>query len=54
MSELKNEQAYKNYHECKLQTAKDYWLNFLISRANRGIEEARLYVDKIKACNDNK
>lgn len=47
MSELTNEQAYSYYCKLKKQTAKDYWYQFLKARADRGIDGAQKYVDKI-------
>ena len=47
MCDLTNQQAYDYYHEAKKACAKDYWYNFLKSRADRGVEGAQAYVDKI-------
>ena len=48
MCELTNQQAYDYYHEAKKACAKEYWLQFLKDRANRGVEGAQAYVDKIE------
>lgn len=50
MCELTNQQAYEYYQEVKESCAKDYWLNFLRDRANRGVVEAQDFVDKIEMC----
>ena len=47
MCELTNQQAYDYYQTLKTQFAKDYWYNFLKARADRGIDGAQAYVDKI-------
>ena len=51
MCELTNQQAYDYYQEVKESCAKDYWLQFLKDRANRGVVEAQDFVDKIEFCN---
>ena len=51
MCELTNQAAYDYYHEAKKSCAKDYWLQFPLDRANRGVEGAQVYVDKIVFCN---
>ena len=48
MCELTNQKAYDYYHEVTEPCAKDYWLQFLKDRANRGVEGAQAYVDKIE------
>ena len=48
MCELTNQAAYDYYHEVKESCAKKYWLQFLKDRANRGVEGAQAYVDKIE------
>lgn len=50
MCDLTNQQAYDYYHEVKESCAKDYWLNFLRDRANRGVVGAQGFVDKIEFC----
>ena len=50
MCELTNQQAYDYYHEVTESCAKDYWLQFLKDRANRGVVEAQGFVDKIEFC----
>lgn len=50
MCELTNQQAYDYYHEVTESYAKSYWLHFLKDRANRGVEGAQAYVDKIELC----
>lgn len=47
MTELTNQQAYDYYQTLKTQFAKDYWYDFLKARADRGIDGAQEYVDKI-------
>lgn len=47
MCELTNQAAYDYYHEVKESCAKAYWLQFLKDRANRGVEGAQDFVDKI-------
>jgi len=51
MCDLTNQEAYDYYHEVKESCAKDYWLQFLKDRANRGVEGAQGFVDKIEFCN---
>lgn len=41
MSELSNAEVFNRWKMCKKQTAKDYWYDFLLSRANRGDIEAK-------------
>ena len=48
MCDLTNQQAYDYYHEVTESCAKSYWLQFLKDRANRGMEGAQGYVDKIE------
>ena len=48
MCDLTNQEAYDYYHEVKESCAKDYWLQFLRDRANRGVEGAQGFVDKIE------
>lgn len=48
MRELTNQQTYDYYHEVKESCAKAYWLQFLKDRANRGMEGAQGYIDKIE------
>lgn len=50
MCELTNQQAYDYYHEVIESCAKDYWYEFLKSRADRGMEGAQVFVDKIEFC----
>ena len=50
MCDLTNQEAYDYYHEVKESCAKDYWLQFLKDRANRGVEGAQGFVDKIEFC----
>lgn len=50
MCELTNQQAYDYYHEVTKLCAKNYWLQFLQDRANRGVEGAQGFVDKIVRC----
>ena len=45
MCDLTNQQAY-DIESC----AKDYWLQFLKDRANRDVEGAQGFVDKIEFC----
>ncbi|KAF0569545.1 hypothetical protein FQV37_2571 [Psychrobacter nivimaris] len=52
MCDLTNQQAYDYYHEVTESCAKDYWLQFLKDRANRGVEGAQGFVDKIELCNN--
>lgn len=52
MCELTNQQAYDYYKSLKSPSAKDYWLNFLKSRSNRGGKDAKgaqEQLDKIKS-----
>lgn len=51
MCELTNQKAYDYYHEVTESCAKAYWLQFLRDRANRGVEGAQGFVDKIELCN---
>lgn len=52
MCELSNAEVYNRYHQDGIsQTAKDYWLNFLKKRANRGGKDskgAQEQIDKIE------
>lgn len=52
MCELSNAEVYNRYHQDGIsQTAKDYWLNFLKKRANRGGKDskgAQVQIDKIE------
>ena len=48
--DLTNQQAYDYYHEVTESCAKAYWLQFLRDRANRGVEGAQGFVDKIEFC----
>jgi len=50
MCELTNQQAYDYYQEATIPCGKEYWLNFLRDRANRGVVEAQGFVDKIEFC----
>lgn len=50
MCELTNQQAYDYYHEAVMPRGKDYWLNFLQDRANRGVQGAQDHVNKIEFC----
>ena len=50
MCELTNQQAYDYYQEATIPSGKDYWLNFLQDRANRGVVGAQGFVDKIEFC----
>ncbi|KAA0915800.1 hypothetical protein [Psychrobacter sp. ANT_WB68] len=50
MCELTNQQAYDYYQEATMPSGKDYWLNFLRDRANRGVVGAQGFVDKIEFC----
>lgn len=52
MCELTNQKAYDYYHEVIEPCAKAYWLQFLKDRANRGVEGAQGFVDKIELCNN--
>ena len=52
MCELTNQQAYDYYQELDELSAKDYWLNFLRDRANRGVVGAQGFVDIIEFCKD--
>ncbi len=52
MCELTNQQAYDYYHEVKESCAKYYWYEFLKSRADRGMEGAQDFVDKIELCEE--
>lgn len=47
MSDLSNAEVYNRWKQAKKQTARDYWFNFLKSRADRGNKNAQDYVDKI-------
>lgn len=52
MCELTNQQSYDYYKSLKSPSAKDYWLNFLKSRSNRGGKDAKgaqEQLDKIKS-----
>ena len=51
MCDLTNQEAYDYYQEVTESCAKDYWLQFLKDRANRGVVEAQGFVDKIEFCN---
>ena len=51
MCELTNQQAYDYYHEVKESCAKDYWYEFLKSRANRGVEEDRTHNSNVTGLN---
>jgi len=51
MCELTNQQAYNYYKYLKEPSAKDYWLNFLRARVNRGGKDskgAQEQIDKIE------
>ena len=50
MCELTNQQAYDYYQEATMPSGKEYWLNFLRDRANRGVVGAQSFVDKIEFC----
>ena len=54
MCELSNDEIYNRYHEKGIsQTAKDYWLDFLKKRANRGGKDAdgaQVVINKIEMC----
>lgn len=52
MCDLTNQQAYDYYHEVTESCAKDYWFKFLKDRANRGVEGAQGFVDKIELCSN--
>ncbi|WP_250162195.1 hypothetical protein [Psychrobacter sp. WY6] len=52
MCDLTNQQAYDYYDELTEQSAKDYWLDFLKARADRGFPGAKAYVDKIEWYNN--
>ena len=51
MCDLTNQEAYDYYQELTESCDKDYWLQFLKDRANRGVEGAQGFVDKIEFCN---
>lgn len=48
MSHLSNADVYNRWRHCKKQTAKDYWHNFLLSRAKYGDKGAKRYTNFIK------
>lgn len=50
MCELTNQQAYDYYQKLKTKFAKEYWYQFLKDRADRGVDGAQEYVDKIEFC----
>ena len=52
MCDLTNQQAYDYYQELDELSAKNYWLNFLRDRANRGVVGAQGFVDIIEFCED--
>jgi len=45
MCDLSNAEVFNRWKQCKKQTAKDYWYNFLKSRADRSYPGAQKYVD---------
>lgn len=50
MCDLSNAEVFNRWKHSKKQTARDYWFDFLKSRANRGVEGAQDFVDKIELC----
>lgn len=47
MCELSNAEVNNRWKHSKKQTAKDYWYDFLLSRANRGDIDAKDRIEKI-------
>lgn len=47
MCELSNAEVLNRWKHSKKQTAKDYWYDFLKSRADRGYPGAQEYVEKM-------
>ena len=47
MCDLSNAEAFNRWKHSKKQTAKDYWYDFLKSRADRGYPGAQEYVEKM-------
>jgi len=45
MCDLSNAEVFNRWKQCKKQNAKDYWYNFLKSRADRSYPGAQKYVD---------
>lgn len=48
MSDLSNAEVYNRWKHAKKQTARDYWYNFLLSRADRCDKDARQYTNHIE------
>lgn len=48
MSYLSNAEVFNRWKHCKKQTAKDYWYDFLLSRAKYGDKDAQQYTNFIK------
>lgn len=47
MSELSNAEVFNRWKMAKKKTAKDYWYDFMKSRADRKYLDAKEYVDKM-------
>ena len=47
MSDLSNAEVFNRWKQCKKQTAKAYWYDFLKNRADRNYPGAKEYVDKM-------
>ena len=47
MCDLSNAEVFNRWKHSTKQTAKDYWFDFLKSRADRGYPGAQDYVNKI-------
>lgn len=48
MSYLSNAEVFNRWKGCKKQTAKDYWHDFLLTRAKYGDKDAKRYTNFIK------
>ena len=48
MCYLSNAEVFNRWKHCKKQTAKDYWYDFLLSRAKYGDKDAQQYTNFIK------